>query len=49
MCMAIGGGWKGSTGPEVMNHDNITQERPKTLIWAHLGLWRPLGASRAKA
>ena len=21
---------------------------PKTLIWAHLGLWRLLGASRAK-
>ena len=42
----VGAGWKRPTGPEVMNHDNITQGRPKNSDLGYLGLWGTLGASR---
>ena len=45
MCMYIGAGWKRPTGPEVIDYDNITGDIPKTVIWADLGLWRPVEAN----
>ena len=38
----VGAGWKRPTGPEVMNHDSITQGRPKN---THLRSSGPLEAS----
>ena len=38
----VGAGWKRPTGPEVMNHDNITQGRREN---THLGSSGPLEAS----
>ena len=40
---------RANTGPGVIHHDNITLwDIPKTLIWAHLGLWKPPEACRGQ-